>query len=142
MATQPCYLVSNNAGTGDYVGWCFPHTAVPVLAFQFARSTAIDSITIHMDNSNIGGVFARLAIRVDGITQGFAPPSDGSIGSVTLAGLGLTGNSHTIQLRQDAAWTFISEMSFDGGPTAVPEPTTFALLGLALAGLVATRRRS
>lgn len=142
VSTQPWHLVSNNAGTGEYVGWFFPNTPNPVVTFQFLGTPTIDSITIQLDNTHFGGVYAPIAILVDGVAQSFTPPAIGDVGSVTLSGLGLTGGSLTIEFQQDlSAWTFVSEISFDGRPSEIPEPMTIALLGLGMAGFAAARGR-
>jgi hypothetical protein len=143
VSTSLWFNVSNNAGTGEYVGWLAPVTPNPVLSFAFTTGTLIDSITIQMDNSNIGGVFAPLAILIDGVSEPFTPPADGTVGSVVVSGLGLSGSSHTVQFIQDpGTWTFISEVSFDGVPgNGVPEPGSLAVAGLALALLARGRTR-
>lgn len=132
---------SNNAGTGEYVGWFHGNTANPVITFNFASSPLIDSISIQMDNSQVGGVFAPTAILIDGIGRSFAAPAIGSVGPVSFSGLGLIGDSHTIEFQQAAdSWTFVSEISF---AAPVPEPETYAMLlaGLGLLGAAVARRR-
>jgi hypothetical protein len=142
VSTQQWNTVSNVAGTGEYVGWLVSNTPNPKLTFTFAGSPAIDTITIQMDNSQIGSVFAPDAILVDGIIRSFTPPAAGSVGSVTLSGLGLTGGTHMIELRQaSSTWTFVSEIAFNGDVGVLPEPATLVLLGLGLAGLATMRRR-
>jgi hypothetical protein len=144
VSTQPWYLVSNNAGTGEYVGWIITTTPNPVITFNFAGSLLINTITIQMDNTQVGGVFAPVNILIDGISHSFSAPTPGSVGSVSFAALGLLGSSHTIEFDQtiNTPWTFVSEISFDG-VAAVPEPETYAMLlaGLGLLDFVARRRK-
>ena len=142
VATTPWDQVSNTFGTGLYVGWLQQATSNPVLTFHFASGTKIDTITINLDNSNIGGVLAPASILVDGIAQSFTAPTLGTVGAVTLGGLSLTGTSHTIQFEQvPSNWAFVSEIGFS---TAVPEPATWALMiaGFGMTGFAARRRRS
>ncbi|MCM8596932.1 PEP-CTERM sorting domain-containing protein [Accumulibacter sp.] len=142
VSTSLWYNVSNAQGTGEYVGWYRPVTLNPVITFHFAGNPSIDSITIQLDNSNVGGVIAPSAIRVDGISESFTPPALGTVGSVTLGGLSLVGPTHTIELDQvPGYWVFVSEISFDGTATQAPEPASLALLGLALTAIPLARRR-
>ena len=91
-----------------------------------------------------GGVGTPDQILVDGVSQAFTGPANGTIGSVTLGGLNLTGDHHTIQFFQNTTfvWTFVSEVTFDG-TAAIPEPATWAMMigGFALAGAAMRRRK-
>ena len=59
VAPNLWFNTENNAGTGPYVGWYGPGRGQlnPLITFNFAGSTLIDQIRIHMDNSNLGGGF-------------------------------------------------------------------------------------
>lgn len=143
VATDFWYNVETGAGAGPYVGWYILHTANPLLTFLFGGSPTIAGINIHVDNSNVGSVSTPVAILVDGVSQSFTGPANGTIGWINLTGLNLTGGSHTIQFQQpDGEWTFVSEITFDGA--AVPEPATWGLMisGFGLAGGMLRRRRS
>lgn len=144
VSTSSWNLVSNNAGTGEYVGWRGSAVPNPLITFTFAGSPLIDTIAIQLDNSGIGGVFAPAAILIDGVVQSFTAPMLGTVGTVSFTGLGLTGGSHTIQFRQAAEdqWTFVSEISFDGAAAAVPEPAAWTLMigGFGLVGGTLRRR--
>jgi len=116
--------VENNAGTGPYVGWLTPN---PLITFNFAGLPSIGQIDIHLDNSGLGGVFAPAAIFVDGVSQSFTAPALGSIGTVSLTGLNLTGTSHTLQFQNlQGDWVFVSEVTFS--TRSVPEPASWAMM--------------
>jgi hypothetical protein len=143
VASDFWFNTENGGGTGPYVGWYAPHTLNPLIAFELAGPANINQIDIHIDNSFVGGVFAPAAIWVDGVAQAFTAPAVGTIGTISLTGLNLTGTSHTIQFFQDLnGWTFVSEIDFLG-TAAVPEPGTWALMiaGFGLAGAALRRRR-
>jgi PEP-CTERM motif len=69
----------------------------------------------------------------------------GTIGTVTIGGLNVTGASHTLQFFQDSTfvWTFVSEVSFNDDVPAVPEPSSWAMLlaGMRAVGLALRRSR-
>lgn len=140
VANDIWFPVESAAGTGPYVGWWDFHAPSPVVTFYLAGNPLVDSIAIHMDNSNFGGVLAPTSIKIDGQAHGFVAPTLGTAGWVTISGLSLTGQQHTLQFVQAPnTYTFISEVSFFG--TAVPEPSEWAMLGMGFALIGSLRRR-
>ena len=146
IANDFWFNTENVAGTGPYVGWrgdVGVHN--PLITFHFAGPQTINSINIQLDNSRAGGVGTPDQILVDGISQAFVGPANGTIGTVTLGGLNLVGATHTVQFVQNTTfvWTFVSEVSFFGTP-GVPEPSTWAMLiaGFGAAGAMLRRRRA
>jgi len=149
IASDFWFNVENDAGTGPYVGWrgdVGVHN--PLVTFHFAGSPHITSIDISLDNSLTGGVGSPDQILVDGVNQVFVGPAGGTIGTVVLDGLDLTGSTHTVQFIQNTTfvWTFVSEISFQGELTrgGVPEPATWVMmiLGFGAAGSMLRRRRT
>jgi MYXO-CTERM domain-containing protein len=141
IATQPWYEVSDDQGTGQYVGWL----QSPTIVFHFAGPATVDTIQLYVDNSHVGGVTAPSAVVVDGTS--YANPAwttASNIETITLGGLDIVGDAVTITLEDPTYWVFLSEVQFSGGASAVPEPAGRAtmLAGLAgLAALAALRRR-
>jgi len=127
---QYWYALESPAGTGPYVGWNQVGQANPVITFHFAPGTTVTGLSVFVDNTTFGGVYAPAAILIDGVNTAFSPPTYGTIGWINFTGLNLTGSSHTLELRQyDRLWQFVGEVTFDGSVTAgVPEPAIWALM--------------
>lgn len=144
VASDFSHNVENIAGTGPYVGWIASRTYNPIVKFALASNPTVDTIRIHMDNSGVGGVFAPSEIRINGVSTPFTAPTAGTIGWVTFSGLNLTGINQRLQFFQPfwpSSWVFISEVEFYG--TAVPEPSSWAMMiaGFGMVGATMRRRR-
>ncbi len=141
IATQPWYNVSDNSGTGQYVGWLYTN---PTIVFNFAGSVSVGEIKLYVDNSHVGGVTAPNSVVIDGTTYlnpawTFASPPQ----IIDITGLHLTGSSVTVTLNDPTYWVFMSEAQFY---SAVPELSTWAMMALGFGGIgllaaVRTRRR-
>ena len=143
IATQPWYVVSNDAGTGPYVGWITPDSAS--ITFHFAGVVDLNEIKLYVDNSDVGGVSAPDAVIVDGDSFNntlYQTPTDTSVLDIT--GLDLHADSVTVTLQYANAWIFLSEAQFFNSTIAVPESGNLAMMlgGLSLFAFLARRRRS
>lgn len=138
VATQSWDQVSNRWGSGQYVGW---FQTSPTIDFHFGSAVTVDSITLNVDNSHVGGVTAPSAVIVNGVT--YANPSwEQATGAeaITLTGLHLVGESVSVTLVNPSYWVFMSEATFT---SAVPEPASglLVLAGLGVLGTALRRRR-
>jgi hypothetical protein len=143
IETQPWYLVSNNSGTGTYVGWFVPVSGNPLITFHLAGTPTVNSVDLFVDNSNIGGVGAPGTITIDGTTY---TPTVTAISAtsekLTVSGLSLLGGVITVQPNRvgPEPWIFVSEAQF-AGVSGVPEASTWAMMLLGFVGLGLTYGR-
>ena len=155
IATDRWDVVSNSAGTGQYVGWSAflganPVT-VPVITTFFSQNYLFTRLRLWVDNAaGYGGVEPPLSVIVGGtanaawtdMTGGFSftvtPPAGSApfLIDLDLTSLNLSGTSLTFQVTHNAsAWVMMSEIAVDGralNVNVVPEPATVTL---ELAGL-------
>jgi len=135
IATDLWYNVSNNAGTGQYVGWQANYYGSPLITFHLAGAPTVNSVNLFVDNSFIGGVAAPSSIIVDGTTYvPTATPISTYAEELTISGLTLAGSTITVQPNANSTsypWIFVSEVQFN----SVPEPSTWAMMLLGFAGL-------
>ena len=134
IATDAWYNVSNELGTGQYVGWQTGYYGNPLITFHLAGAPRVSSVNLYVDNSNVGGVGAPSSITIDGTTYA---PTVTSISAyaeeLTVSGLSLTGSTITVQPNVGSEpWIFVSEAQFF---STVPETSTWAMLLLGFAGL-------
>jgi MYXO-CTERM domain-containing protein len=132
--------LSNNAGTGQYVGWVFTN---PTITFNFASAVTINEIKLYVDNSHDGGVTSPSSVTVNGVDYANPTWAGATLPqTIDITGLAITGHSVSVTLTNPGYWVMLSEAQFYGTP-AVPEAgsTAMALAGLATLGLMARRRK-
>jgi hypothetical protein len=123
---------------GPYVGW---DTITPTITFKFGGEVQIDSIILHLDDSNgSGGVTPPSSVLVEwangSLLAEITDPDSGEPFAFTINALGFTGSELRVTLNDGAAqWVFLSEIEFNG----VPGPGALSL-GV-LGGLMCMPRR-
>lgn len=136
-----------------WVGWEYgvQDNTNPTVTFNFGSAKNVDSVTVWLDNTiGYGGVGLPTAVVIDGVAHTIAPDSvNPDPRPYTFTGLGLTGSSATVQFLQNidngTPWVMVGEVSFDGSPTGVPEPTAWGLILLGvgvMGGALRSRRRT
>jgi hypothetical protein len=143
ITNLPWYEVSNDTGTGPYVGWNID----PTITFHFSGANLYQSINVFVDNSDAGGVSAPASISIsDGTHSQLFPviaPAPGNPIEVTLdvSAIGLTGDTVSVTLNRADVWVFAQEIQFEG-TSVVPEPASLSLLGLGILGALGISWRS
>lgn len=123
---------------GPYVGW---DSITPTITFKFGGEVQIDSIILHLDDSNgSGGVAPPASILVEwangSLLAEVTDPDSGEPFAFAINALGFTGSELRVTLNDGAAqWVFLSEVEFNG----VPGPGALSLG--ALGGLMCMPRR-
>lgn len=144
IASSNWNITEAPAGNGPYVGW----TLDPTITFNFGAVQTINSVTFYLDDANgAGNVSAPSSITITAgaysNTFSVTDPASGDPFAFTASLPSVLANSVSAQLARKNSWVFLSEVTFNGSPAAVPEPSTYALLltGLGFVGFVAERRR-
>lgn len=157
--------VSNNLGTGQYVGWKYFD---PTISFALTNVSTVETIHLFVDAGGVGLVGAPDTVTVNGVTYdptvnyingadstaieliiALNDPITASIFQLTLHAGGLLADSIAYNLQypngipgDKQPWMMVSEIEFHG-VSAVPELSTWAmmLIGFGLFGFVAYRRK-
>ena len=140
---------SSSINIDPLVGWFDTSATINVI---FSGTVTIDSVTIWAADSNgSAGVWLPTKLNITGpdsfeksmlITD---PAGAGSTVPIVFSGLNFTGDRLTLNLEavEGGTWIMLSEITFSGPITPVPEPSTYAMLmGVCAMGLGLLRRRS
>jgi hypothetical protein len=149
---------SNMSVGGGYWEWSpyiLWYGTSPTLTFDLGGHYSVDSVTVSFIDYPVAAVLlptdAWVSFSDDGLSFGTAQMrsfsalerSLGNDQTATYEVLGSTEAGRYVQLTlwSAGAWTAVSEVRFDGSPSAVPEPTSALLMLGGLAGLASWRRR-
>ncbi|MBT9500941.1 MAG: hypothetical protein IV092_06835 [Burkholderiaceae bacterium] len=141
-----------NITPGPFVGWRDAYLPSPTISFHFGQDVDLAEVRVHINKGYSPG---SVDLTMGGTTRHFAVDMDVSGAAndwVSFAGLALSGDTLVLRLNDRAPeivngiflsrdWILISEVTFDGKVSAVPESSTHALLLVGLLGLGAGQRR-
>jgi hypothetical protein len=123
IASSNWNIAEAPAGNGPYVGWVNKN---PTITFNFGTTVWIDSVTLYLDDANLGGVLQPGSVDINGNNYVVTDPTPGDFlpFGITFSGLNATGSTLTLQLFRQNSWVFLSEVEFDGHvvSSAIPEP--------------------
>jgi hypothetical protein len=142
IAADNWFNVENAGGTGPYIGWRSDVLALPVVTFRFGGVVLVNSITIYVDDADgNGGVWTPASVDI-GLEGGpytnflIADPVGSVPIALTFSGLALSGSNIDVRFIYGGQWIFVSEVTFDGSVSGVPEPSSWALAGAGLCALL------
>ncbi|MBD3787482.1 MAG: VPLPA-CTERM sorting domain-containing protein [Sphingomonadales bacterium] len=129
---------------GLYVGWL---NRAPTITWTFDQAYKFNSMTFWFDDSNGAGAVRPpnavvLTSAVGGASYGVPDPASGAPFAFTINLSGYDAmSSFATRIEPRSQWIMLSEVTFDAELPVVPLPASALLLGGALAGLGALRRR-
>jgi len=142
IATQNFFDAEPASGppaNGPYVGWDRnkPLGLNPTITFNFGCPATIDSITVHADDADTGGVDtpSSVDISMGVLSQSFAFPDPAGTDPVSATfSLSLaTGTSLVLTANHKSQWVFLSEVTFEGSCQVPPsEVVLFATDSIAI----------
>ncbi len=111
-------------------------------SFYYSSSTAA-SVTVYDGLNGTGNVLGTLALTAQGFDNCGGDPS-GDFCNWTAVGVAFAGTAKSIDFGGTANQTGFDNITFGSDVPVIPEPSTYALMALGLAGIgfVARRRRS
>ncbi len=136
------FVESPRGPHGPYVGW----RSNPLITFKFSQAHAFDSVNIHFDDADYGGVSAPLSVIIDGTGYAITDPagSDPFWANIDVTSQNLNTDTLHIQFVRGSSWVFASEVGFTAAEdvAAVPLPGSLLLVGLgtSVAGYLRRRR--
>ncbi len=107
-------------------------------AFYYSSSTAA-TVTVYDGENATGNVLGTIVLAAQGFDNCVGDPS-GSFCNWTNVGVAFAGVAKSIDFGGTANQTGFDNITF-GSSTALPEPGTYALMALGLAGIGLTARR-
>lgn len=148
LPTHADPLVPTVPEWGPYVAWL---SYDPTIVFHFGQAVNLDRATLHVyDWDGRAGIFtpAAVTLTMGGTTlqRTFADPAGSGLRTLVADNLSLSGDRLDMTITRNSAgvaWTFLSEVTFDGAlaPPPVPEPAAGLLFALGAVVLAARRRR-
>lgn len=135
IATQSWNVTEAPAGPGPYVGWVDIN---PTITFHFGQSVSISSVTLYLDDSQVGGVLAPLSVTIGSQTYPITDPPGTAPFAFTISNLGFVGSNLALTINRNDRWSFASEIQF---LSPVPEPSVGQMLAIGLLTVVVVARR-
>jgi len=137
---------STTITTADVAGLSGWNSTNPMIQFNFAPSTEIQSVTVWAaDSDGSAGVGLPTSIKLRTPDNLFSrtfpinnPSGNGTTVPLYLGGFSVTTSALIVEVQRAHQWTMLSEVQF----SSVPEPSSVLLGGVMLVGTLLRRRRS